>query len=49
MNKEKVTNLHLDQADDEKTTTTITATLLLTTIRWQPGQLKNCTEPGECH
>ncbi|CAF2075625.1 unnamed protein product [Rotaria magnacalcarata] len=35
-----------DQADDEKTTTISTSTILLTTNGWRPGQLKNCTEPA---
>ncbi|CAF1054237.1 unnamed protein product [Rotaria sordida] len=32
--------------DDENLSTISTSTIKLNTIRWQPGQLKNCTEPA---
>lgn len=46
-NKKKRFNDALDQVDDDKATTITTTTVSLSTNGWQPGQQKNCTEPGE--
>jgi len=38
---------YLELLDDDKTSTILTSTLQSSTNRWQPGQIKNCTEPGK--
>jgi len=39
--------LYLELLDDDKTSTILTSTLQSSKNSWQPGQIKNCTEPGK--
>ncbi len=40
---------YLELLDDGKTSTILTtSTVQSNTNIWQPGQIKNCTEPGKC-
>jgi hypothetical protein len=39
--------LYLELLDGDKTSTILTSTLQSSKNSWQPGQIKNCTEPGK--
>lgn len=47
-NSSKESVVYSELSAEEQTSTSLTNTIQSTTMNWQPGQMKNCTEPGKC-